>query len=674
MTSFLSFHLADVFVEPYREIQPRWGFEIGGGNALGELIYLSKYSRLKDDGTKEHWFETCRRVVEGTYSILRDHCTQQRTPWNEFKAQKSAQDAYDRMFSFKWMPPGRGLWTMGTALVHEEGHSTPLQNCAFLSTGKLSTHSQWSAVGPFVRCMEMAMWGIGVGADLRGANKLILHHPKEKPEEFIVPDTREGWSESVGVLLESFLFKNRGHVEFDYSLIRDAGSPLKRFGGHASGPQPLIDCHNSIRTQLEHREGENFESRDIADVINKIGKAVQAGGTRRSAQILFGDPDDKDYVNIKNWNLLENVERTGQDGWAWNSNNSVFAESGMEYRDLIDKIAVNGEPGFLWLDLAREYGRMVDPPNGKDYRVMGANPCNEQSLEDQELCTLVETYPIFHDDLEDYKKTLKAAYLYGKAVTLLPTRWAESNEVMARNRRIGCSMSGLAQFVEDRGWITLRNWMDESYQFLTHRDTKYSEWLAVRESIKKTSIKPSGTVSIVAGVTPGIHWPVKSGHYIRRVRYTVYDPIVGFLQEAGYHIEPSIDDPNNTVVVSFPTLGPTMRDERDVSIWEKMELATLAQKYWADNQVSATISFLPEEASQIGHVLSAKDGQLKGISFLPISTEGTVYAQAPYEPISTEVALAMMAEIKPLDFERIYAQGMQAQGEKFCDNETCTLG
>lgn len=670
MSEFLSFRLPDAFIADYEDRKPEWAFPVGGDNYLGEIIYVDKYSAVKDDGTKEQWYETCRRVVEGYYSILKDHCKRNRTQWIDSKAHASAKDAYDRMFNFKWLPPGRGLQHMGRSIIHEEQDSSALQNCAFLTTAKLSNHSAREATAPFTLMMEMAMTGVGVGFDTEGAGKLTIHEPiKNDDNVYVVPDTREGWAESVGVLLESFFFKNRQRVIFDYSEIRPQGTPLKRFGGRASGPGPLIVLHETIVTQLAGRSGETISSRDILDLMNKIGKAVQAGGSRRSAQIAFGQPDDIDYRSAKNWELPENKERTGKDGWAWNSNNSVFVDQNTDLTDMVADVAVNGEPGFMWLDLARDYGRMIEPPNGKDYRVAGGNPCLEQSLEDGELCTLVETFPTKHENFADYRQTLKHAYLYGKAVTLLPTRWPESNDVMARNRRIGCSMSGLAEFVEDKGWAELRTWMDEGYKFIEHRDVKYSEWLAVRESIKKTSIKPSGTVSLLAGVTPGVHWPVASGDYIRRVRFAKGNPLVEVLIDAGYHVEDSNDDPENTVVATFLTQSPDMRSERDVSIWEKAELAVVAQRYWADNQVSATISFAPEEADQILPVLESKAGQFKGVSFNHLSAD--TYEQQPYENPTPQ----FVSGYKRKNHERIdlYSSGVDGSGDKFCDTDVCMI-
>ena len=673
MSDFLSFHLPEDFKQAYKGKDIPWGLDIGGGNSLSELVFLAKYSRKKDDGSKETWNEVCARCIEGMYSILKDHAKHQRTPWNEFKAQKAAQDAFDRMFHFKWTPPGRGMWMMGTRLVHENQTSGSLNNCSFISTEKVSTHSAYEATLPFTRLMEQSLSGVGVGFDTRGAGKLTIWEPISGDNNFSIPDTREGWVESIGMLLESFFFKNRSVVNFDYSLIRPAGSPLKTFGGTASGPEPLQFVHESISKQFAGRHGEKITSRDIVDIMNKIAKAVVSGGARRSALISLGEVDDQDYIDIKNWELPENAERTGPDGWAWTSNNSIIAKQGDDLSHLIDKIAINGEPGVIWLDLMRSHGRLVDPPNHKDDRAGGCNPCAEISLSSHELCCLVELYPSRHETFDDFKKSIKHAYMYAKAVTLMPTAWPETNEVITRNRRIGVSMTGIVEFVESRGWDLMQSWMDEGYKYLDAVDTKYSEWLGVRNSIKITTVKPAGTTSLIAGTTAGVHWPTTTGWFLRRLRFHKTDPIVSLVSAAGYHVEPDVMDPSSTVVATFPTRGLDVRSELDVSIWEKAHLAAMAQRYWADNMVSVTVSFKPEEKKEIAPLLRSLEGQLKTVSFLPIDETGTSYAQAPYEPVSEADAIEMMSHIKPIDIDSLYATGMEAEGEEFCVNDSCEL-
>ncbi len=665
----LSFRFSDDFVKAYENRKPPFGFDIGGGNTLGELTWLTKYSRTKPNGTKERWFEGCRRVVEGTYSILKDHCAQNKTPWNAQKAQRAAEDMYDRLWSMKWTPPGRGLWMMGTKFVADEG-SAALQNCSFISTDTLGPRN---ATLPFVRLMEMSMLGIGVGFDTRGAGKLSIHHPTDEVIDYVVPDSREGWCESLNLILRSYLLPNQPQVEFNYSEIRPAGEPIKRFGGVAAGPDPLSRLHTGIKRLLGGKIGESFSSTLIVDVGNMIGKCVVAGNVRRSAEIALGFADDQEFLALKDWNV--NPDRMGRDGWGHLSNNSVMVSAGDDLDDLVDKIAINGEPGILYMDLMRSHGRLIDSPNNKDHRAKGCNPCAEQTLEHMECCTLVETYPVNCEDFDDFKKTLKAAYMYGKAVTLLPTHWPESNEVMKRNHRIGTSVTGLTMFAEKHGWTTLREWLDDGYAEIQRRDQQYSEWLGVRESVKTTSVKPSGTVSLLAGVTPGVHWPVAGEQYFRRVRYSKIDPIVPLLEAAGYHVEASVADPEADVVVTFPTTGPKVRSEREVSVWEKVNLAGLLQRYWADNMVSATFTFAPHEEQEVGAILRAMDGQLKSMSFLPMGEElsAGAYEQMPYEKVSDDEFSQLLGKVTEMDMNALYASGREADGERFCSNDVCEV-
>lgn len=692
----LSFRLSDRFVESYRDKPVPWGFNIGGDNSLGELTWVTKYARKMarpgEDGPLERWYQGCRRIVEGMYSLQKDWCSQHLTPWNHAKAARSAEDCYDRLFHFKWTPPGRGLWMMGTEFVWEEG-SGALQNCAFLSTENISVRQPSLK---FERLMEMSMLGVGVGFDILGADKLTIHQPKGGGVSFRIPDSREGWCESVALLLNSYLLPGQHPVEFIYDDIRQAGQPLKRFGGKAAGPMPLMRLHKQLRAILDGRDHEPFSGTDIADCMNLIGKCVVAGNIRRSAELALGRADDKDYLNLKNY--IANPERmgvvldpndetrvlTGEDGkwvhteeggWGHLSNNSVFAEVGGDYDHLAEAIALNGEPGLFYLDLARSHGRLIDPANNRDYRAKGANPCVEQTLEDFELCTLVETYPTAADDLEDYRRTLKYAFMYAKAVTLLPTHWPESNEVMQRNRRIGCSMTGIAQFAEHTSTTVLRDWCEAGFETINYYDTVYSEWLGVRESIKKTSVKPSGTVARLKGVTAGVHFPTEGGDFIRRDRYSKNDPVVAVLAAAGYHVEPSVSDPEADVVVTFPVHGLDIRSEREVSVWEKAHLATLMQRHWADNQVSVTLSFRPDEGHDIARVIRSFDGQLKSMSFLPLGEEMSAgaYAQMPFERATPEKLEKMFSSVKPIDWTAIYESGRESEGEAYCSNDVCEL-
>jgi adenosylcobalamin-dependent ribonucleoside-triphosphate reductase len=669
----LSFRLAEDFLAGYRDKQVPWGYKDAAGNSVGEITFLRTYSRLKEDGTKETWVDVCERVINGMYSLQKDHAKSNRLPWNDAKAQSSAKEAFDRLFNLKWTPPGRGLWVMGTPLVNEQRNSAALQNCAFVSTESMT---KVNPAKPFAFLMEASMLGVGVGFDDKGADKdFLIYEPKLPSIISVIPDTREGWVESTTSLINSYLKSEQNIQEFDYSLIRPAGEPIKTFGGTAAGAEPLIKLHNYIRTLFGNRAGEKLTRKDIADIGNLIGVCVVSGNVRRSAELLMGRLDDKDFLNLKNAEVYP--ERNSYDpkapGWAWMSNNSVEVCVGDDLSEIVEGIALNGEPGVIWMDVTRKYGRLIDPANNKDWRASGYNPCAEQSLESFECCTLVETYLNRHDSLDDFKRTLKFAYLYAKTVTLLPTHWEETNAIMQRNRRIGTSMSGVANFADRKGMPVLREWMDEGYKVIQSYDKSYSEWLGIRESIKTTTIKPSGTVSILAGESPGVHWTPGGEYFLRAIRFGNDDPMLPLFTLANYRVEPASESPNTTSVVFFPIKSHAKRSEKDVSIFEKTALAAAAQRHWSDNSVSVTVSFNSEtEKDSVGTVLHMFDGQLKTISFLPMGN--AVYPQMPYTQITAEEYEESTLSLFPIDFSGVYAgMASDAIGEAYCTTDACEV-
>ena len=668
----LSFRLADEFVTSYRDKAVPWGYKDAAGNSVGEITFLRTYSRLKQDGTKETWADVCERVINGMYSLQKDHAKTNRLPWNDAKAQASAKEAFDRLFNLKWTPPGRGLWVMGTPLVNEQRNSAALQNCAFVSTESMT---KVNPAKPFVFLMEASMLGVGVGFDDKGADKEFTIYEPTEGDTYVIPDTREGWVDSVGTLINAYLRPDSKAPSFDYSQIRPAGEPIRTFGGTAAGYEPLERLHNHIHRIFKGRAGEALTRKDIADIGNLIGVCVVSGNVRRSAELLMGRLDDKDFLNLKNASVYP--ERNSYDpknpGWAWMSNNSVEVCVGDDLSHIVEGIALNGEPGVIWMDVTRKYGRLIDPPNNKDWRASGYNPCAEQSLESFECCTLVETYLNRHESLEDYKRTLKFAYLYAKTVTLLPTHWEETNAIMQRNRRIGTSMSGVANFADRKGLPVLREWMDAGYQEIQRYDKSYSEWLGIRESIKTTTIKPSGTVSILAGESPGVHWTPGGEYFLRAIRFSNEDPMLPLFKMAQYRVEPASESPETTSVVFFPIKSQAKRSEKDVSIFEKMSLAAAAQRHWSDNSVSVTVSFNAEnEKDSIGTVLHMFDGQLKTVSFLPMGN--AVYPQMPYTQITAEEYEEYTMKLFPIDFSGVYAgMASDAIGEAYCTTDACEI-
>ncbi|CAK4069351.1 unnamed protein product [Aphanomyces euteiches] len=656
------FRLSKKFVDSFKDVPPPFGF-----NGLGELVYMRTYSRDKPDGTKEQWYETVERVVNGTYNMQKHWLEHRGLGWNGQEAHRSAREMYRRIFNMKFLPPGRGLWAMGSPITEERKLYAALNNCAFVSTEDVDR--RFSPAEPFCFLMDAAMLGVGVGFDTKGAGKIMVKGPKPGPAElFDIPDSREGWVESLRMLLESY-FLYRPLPVFNYSNIRAAGLPIKGFGGISSGPESLKAMHNQIMATLDPLIGSPMTVRGIVDLMNHIGVCVVSGNVRRTAEIAFGDANDPAYVALKDYSQNPNRAAFG-----WTSNNSVFATLGMDYAPICKQIVQNGEPGFAWLQNMQEYSRMDGTPDYRDTRAAGGNPCLEQTLESYELCCLVETFPANHTSLEEYKETLRYAYLYAKTVTLGQTHWPITNRVMLRNRRIGCSMSGIAQFITQRGLHELKSWCTAGYDAIQAYDKTYSDFLAIPRSIKTTSIKPSGTVSLLAGATPGMHYP-ESRFYIRRVRLDKGSELLPALQAAGYHLEPATESPNETVVVSIPVdVGENVRTLAQLSAWEQLSLASFLQRYWADNQVSCTITFDPKtEGPQLEHALAYFQYQLKGVSLLPKVPTGA-YAQMPYEEISEETYQSMVATLQPLSFKQILARGGVVEvPDRFCDSSSCDI-
>ncbi len=644
----ISFKLDEEFLNNFKDKQPDWG-------PLGYITYKRTYARIiEKENRKEEFWETIRRVVEGCYSIQKEHCIKLSLPWSDEKAHKSAQTMFKKIWNFKFLPPGRGLWMMGTEFIARHG-SMSLNNCGFASTEDINL----KYAKAFLFCMDGLMLGVGLGFDTKGAGKIVIKKPAEGHFDFQIPDSREGWVDALKLILEAYFLGTQAPT-FDFSKIRKAGEPIRGFGGIASGPEPLKNMLEDIQKILENRIGQTITSVDIVDIMNYIGKCVVAGNVRRSAEIALGDPTDLDFVTCKQDEKALYSHR-------WASNNSVFAVKGLDYSFIANQIAVNGEPGIFWLENAKAYSRMGDMPDFKDKKAAGVNPCGEQTLESFELCCLVESFPSRHESYEEFQETLKYAYLYSKSVTLVNTHWQETNAVMLKNRRMGISQTGIIEAFIKHGRRKILEWCGRGYNYLQELDEQYSGWLCIPRSIKITTVKPSGTVSLLPGVPPGIHYP-HSEYYIRRIRISKNSDLIEHIAKAGYKIEDDSYSPN-TVVAEFPIHEKFFdRSKNDVSIWEQAENAADYQKYWSDNQVSITITFQEEEADQIKHVLECYEDKLKSVSFLPIKEHG--YKQAPYEEITKEQYEEMISKLKPFNLDKTKDRAI---GEKFCDSESCSL-
>lgn len=643
------FALKETFVQEFRRRRVDWG-------PVGYLTYKRTYSRRRDDGSTEEWWQTVQRVVEGTYTIQKWHCRRHNLPWSERKAQNSAQEMYRLIFEMKFLPPGRGLWSMGTELIEKLG-GVPLFNCAYHTTD----HPDFAR--PYTFVLEMSMLGVGTGFDTAGAGKTVIKRPRQGKDVHVVADSREGWSDLVRRVLNAYIGKGSLPGEIDYDEVRPSGTPIKTFGGVAAGPEPLQRCVAAIHSILQSLIGSKITSTAIVDLMDNIGVCVVSGNVRRSALIALGKPDDRDFMSLKDPQLYGSELMSHR----WASNNTVFAEVGMDYALPAAHTAKNGEPGYFWLDNAQNYGRMIDGRrSGVDSRVRGLNPCAEICLESGEECNLVETFPARHANYQEYERTLKFAYLYAKTVTLIPLHDKEANRIQMRNRRIGLSQSGIAQSFTRHGRRTHFEWCDKGYGYVQRLDQVYSDWLAIPRSIKTTTVKPAGTTSLLPGATPGMHFE-HSEYYYRTIRVAKTSPLVEPLRRANHRIEDDLYD-SSSLVVYFPVKARYFdRAKAGVSMWEQLEIAAALQAHWSDNAVSATITFASAEADDIARALELYESRLKSISFLPLEDHG--YVQAPYIAIDQAEYERASAELRPL---RLSGDTHDVD-DAYCDGDKCVM-
>jgi hypothetical protein len=225
-------------------------------------------------------------------------------------------------------------------------------------------------------------------------------------------------------------------------------------------------------------------------------------------------------------------------------------------------------------------------------------------------------------------------------------------------------MSGIVQALNKFGRRIFFDWCDHGYMHIKRLDEQYSNWLCVPKSIKVTTVKPSGTSSLLPGVTPGIHYP-HSEYYIRNVRIASNSELVDIYKDAGYKVGPDAYS-KNTSVISFPVYEKYfVRGKKDVTMWEQLENAAAMQYYWSDNSVSVTATFKKEEASDIKNALELFETRLKSVSFLPLQDHG--YEQAPFIAITKSEYESSISKIKPVKIK----QNVHDIAEKYCDSESC---
>lgn len=594
------------FLDKYPDYPKAWNT-----NPYAYFVFKRTYARVKENGSLESWKDTLVRCIEGAQSIGADY------------TQEEMEKLFDYMFNLKAIYSGRMLWRLGTQDKLSK-YGDALNNCWSVSL---------DSVQAFCFLFEQLMLGGGVGYSIRRQDiaqlpkvkpTVTVKHEPTKDADFIVPDSREGWVRLLREVLTSFLHTGKS---FTYStiLIRSAGTPIKGFGGVASGPNVLVDGITNICGILSSRSGKKLRSIDVLDIANIIGSIVVSGNVRRSAQIALGDADDILFLNAKRWD-------TGSiPNWRSYSNNTIYADT---YAYLTPQFWEgyfgNGEPyGLFNLKLAQTNGRLGEYIEDNCEML---NPCGEQTLESYECCNLAEIPLNNVDSLEEFKEIATLLYKTQKAVAAMPYLYEETEKVVHKNMRLGLSITGITQSLDKLQWL------DIVYTYLRRFDEAWSVKKGYPKSIKLTCVKPSGTVSLLTNSTPGVH-PAFAEYYIRRVRIQSDHFLVDTARKHGYHVEYvrqfNGDLDYSTSIIEFPVHVPNAIYAKDMSAIDQLELVKTIQTLWADNAVSVTVYYKIEEIPLIQEWLKANYEQsVKSVSFL-LHT-GHNFAQAPYEEITQE--------------------------------------
>jgi ribonucleoside-triphosphate reductase (thioredoxin) len=595
---------------------------------VGYPTFKRTYSRPLKNGKTEEWEDTVERVIEA--------CNKQLKCGFSTQEQDSIREM---MLNLKGTVAGRFLWQLGTKTVDRLGLPS-LQNCAFTVVD--------SPVRPFTWAFEMLMLGSGVGFNIQREHVYQLPKVKRKVKvtrldendaDFIVPDSREGWVELLDRVLRAS-FETGNNFTFATHLIRGKGSAIKGFGGTASGPEDLVWGMLEINRILNERSGKRLRPIDCLDIMNIIGKIVVAGNVRRSAQIAIGDHDDLEYLRAKRWDL------GGIPNWRAMSNNSVACDDITTLPDEFwEGYKGNGEPyGLINLAASRIQGRTGETQY-PDPDVMGYNPCAEQSLANFETCCLAEIYLPNIESKEELKKVATLLYRINKHSLAIPCAVKETEDIVHANMRMGIGVTGYLQATDEQ-----RSWLSGVYVHLRAYDKEYSAHHDFPESIKITTVKPSGTLSLLAGVTPGAH-PGYSQYYIRRIRMAADSELASVARNNGYFVEyvRNFDgtEDHSTVVVEFPCQFPagTMFAD-DMTAIDQLNVIRKLQAEWSDNSVSVTIYYRKEELDAIKAWLAVNYVNTKSVSFLLHSDHG--FDQAPLEEITEARYLEMKEKVTPI--------------------------
>ena len=661
--------LSEEFISKYKHLPSPM-------NQLGSFVYYRTYSRwIQNEQRREYWWETVKRAVEYNCSLV---------PTSKEEAEK----LYDNIFYLRQFLSGRTFWVGGTQVAYKYPCSN--FNCAFIIINSIKS---------FEELFYLLMVGTGVGvrvlkADVDKLPKIknnidIIHKeynplPKDGREDYtslkfkkdiatiVVGDSKEGWSKALFYYLElltNSYYENIKLIVFDYDNVRPKGERLKTFGGTASGHESIKNMFKKIHTIVKD-SNKKLSTLNCLDIANIIGENVVVGGVRRTAENGLIDHDDDELINAKN-----NLYIQSEGLWIENkeishrkmSNNSIFYTEKPTREKLhwqIEKMRYSGEPAFANAEAASK--RRVN--------FEGLNPCFEVLLQSKGLCNLITSNVmsfVFNGKLniEMLLEAQKLAVRAGYRMTCVDLELHEWDLVQKEDRLLGCSLTGWQDMVNatNMSLKEQRDVLTKLKYIAIEESKKYSSQLNMKEPLLVTTVKPEGTLSLLPGVSSGVHYS-HSPFYVRRIRINADDPLVKVCEELSY---PVFDDGINTKVIEFPVKSPKGKTKYDVSAIEQLEIYKMFQECYVQHNTSITIHVRENEWDGVEQWLWDNWDDVIGVSFLSLSD--SFYHLMPYEAITEEEYNKRVKEMNPF-IPSLLSKYEKEEVELDIGNDGCSSG
>jgi adenosylcobalamin-dependent ribonucleoside-triphosphate reductase len=634
-------------------------------NPLGEFTYYRTYSRwFENEKRREYWWETVRRSVEFNCNLV------------DGVLKEEAQKLYDNIYNLYQFLSGRTFWIGGTKIAYEYPCSN--YNCAFVIIDNFEK---------FKELFYLLMIGSGVGFRILKSdveklppvrtnveiiqedyNPVLIYEREDNTSlEFInnivkitIGDSKEGWIQALEYyfkILYNPEYKKIKTIIINYNNVRKKGEKLKRFGGTASGHESIKNMFVKITNIIHKLNNENgnkiHKLRPIhcLDICNIIGENVVTGGVRRTAEVGLIDENDKECIEAKNGLYYQNENEE----WVENtfishrkmSNNSIIYRKKPSREQLhwqIKQMKYSGEPGFMNLEAAQKRKKDVE----------GANPCLEILLRDRGLCNLTtHVMPSFVKNckllLEKLKEAITLSVRASIRMTCLPLELYEWDKIQKEDRLLGISLTGWYDAIDKLNYTTeqeieLANILKETAKAEAE---KYSKELNIPTPKLVTTIKPEGTLSLLAGVSNGLHRS-HSEYYIRRIRISANDPLVKVCEELGYPVSPENGqdlETCNTKVISFPVHSSAKITKYDVTAIQQLETYKMFMQHYVEHNASITVTVKNNEWEEVEQWVWDNWDEIVAVSFL--SLDDNFYPQAPYESITKEKYEELEKNMKP---------------------------